>query len=54
MVKMLCWLLGHDRMTTGARLRVCLRCGMRERLRDFGHVMGWEMVQPAGARASRG
>ena len=40
----LCWLLGHDRMTTSTRHRVCLRCGQRETRRDFGHVIGWEEV----------
>ena len=40
--KLMCWIWGHDRMQTGARLRVCLRCGQREKLRDFGRVLGWE------------
>jgi len=42
MTRILCWLLGHDRMTTSARARVCLRCGTRERLRDYGNLLGWE------------
>ena len=50
MKKLVCWLLGHDRMTTGARHRVCLRCGTRETLRQFGSVLGWEEVTKAAAR----
>lgn len=42
MRNILCRLLGHDRMTTSARSRVCLRCGSRERLRHYGSVSGWE------------
>jgi hypothetical protein len=42
MSKLLCWLLGHDRMTTSARQRICLRCGTRETLRHFGSVLAWE------------
>ena len=38
----LCWLVGHDRMTTSARQRICLRCGTRETLRYFGSVLAWE------------
>jgi hypothetical protein len=44
MRKILCWFLGHDCMTTSARRRVCLRCGLRETLRDYGNVLGWEEV----------
>ena len=40
--KLICWLWGHDRMQTGTRKRVCLRCGQREKLRDYGQVRGWE------------
>jgi len=36
----LCWLLGHDRMTTSARQRICLRCGTRETLRHYGVILG--------------
>jgi hypothetical protein len=42
MKKLLCWFLGHDRMTTSARRRVCLRCGQRETLHNYGHVLAWE------------
>jgi hypothetical protein len=44
MSKILCWLLGHDRLATRARYRVCLRCGKRERLRHYGPVLAWEEV----------
>jgi hypothetical protein len=44
MRKILCRLLGHDCMTTSARRRVCLRCGLREMLRNYGNVLGWEEV----------
>jgi hypothetical protein len=47
MRQLLCWLLGHDRMTTSARRRVCLRCGARETLRQFDHVSAWEEVTKA-------
>jgi hypothetical protein len=40
--KLLCRLLGHDRMTRGSRHRVCLRCGQRETLRRYRHVVAWE------------
>jgi hypothetical protein len=52
MAKLLCWLLGHDRMTTSARHRICLRCGTRETLRHYGSVFGWEEVAKAAARNS--
>jgi hypothetical protein len=42
--KLLCRLLGHDRMTTSARQRVCVRCGQRETLRRYGNVLAWEEV----------
>lgn len=38
----MCWIWGHDRMQTGARHRECVRCGQREKLRQFGRVIGWE------------
>ena len=44
MKQLLCWLLGHDRMTTSLRRRVCLRCGTRETLRQFDHLSAWEEV----------
>jgi hypothetical protein len=44
MRKILCWLLGHDCMTTSARRRVRLCCGLREPLRDYSNVLGWEDV----------
>ena len=53
MRKILCWFLGHDRMTTSARQRVCLRCGQRETLRDYGNVRGWEEVSETAVRGSR-
>jgi len=37
-------MLGHDRMETTAAHRTCLRCGMRETLRNYGNVRGWEVV----------
>jgi hypothetical protein len=49
MSRLLCWLLGHDRMTTSPRQRVCLRCGARETLRRYGQVVGWEEVTEAAA-----
>jgi hypothetical protein len=42
MRKLLCWLLDHDRMATSLRHRICLRCGRRETLRHFDHVLAWE------------
>jgi hypothetical protein len=53
MKEFLCWLLGHDRMTTSARHRICLRCGTRETLRNLGSVTGWEEVPKAADRGSR-
>jgi hypothetical protein len=50
---LLCWLLGHDSMTTRVRHRVCLRCGLRETLRDQGHVLAWEEVTEAAVRGSK-
>jgi len=47
MRKLLCWLFDHDRMTTSARHRICLRCGQRETLRHFGRVLAWEEVAEA-------
>ncbi len=44
MKEFLCWLLGHDRMTTSTRQRICLRCGQREKLRQYGSVLAWEEV----------
>ena len=53
MRKILCWFLGHDCMTTSTRRRVCLRCGQRETLRDYGNVLGWEEVSESAVRGSR-
>jgi hypothetical protein len=53
MRRLLCWLLGHDRMTGGGAHRTCLRCGMRETLRNYGHVRGWEEVTKDTGRAGR-
>jgi hypothetical protein len=53
MRQFLCWLLGHDRMTTSTRNRICLRCGTRETLRRYGNVLGWEEVTKAVIRGSR-
>jgi hypothetical protein len=47
MRKFLCWLLGHDRMETSARYRVCLRCGKREKRCQYGAVVGWEELPSA-------
>ena len=52
MRRLLCWLLGHDRMTSGAAHRTCLRCGLRERLRSYGHVRGWEEVARSSSHGS--
>jgi hypothetical protein len=52
MRKILCWLLDHDRMTTSARRRVCVRCGQQETLRQFGHVVAWEEVSGSAVRSS--
>lgn len=54
MSKFLCWLLGHDRMTTSAHHRVCLRCGTRETLRNFGNVVAWEEHPEVAARGRQG
>jgi hypothetical protein len=51
--KLLCWLLGHNRMTTSTRQRICLRCGTRETLRHYGQIIGWEVVTKAAVRGSR-
>jgi hypothetical protein len=40
-------------MTTSARRRVCLRCGQRETLRNYGNVLGWEEVGKAAAPRAR-
>ena len=51
MRKLLCWLLGHERMTSDGAHRVCLRCGMHEKRRNLGHISGWEEVTPPGGRS---
>jgi hypothetical protein len=53
MSRFLCWLLGHDRMTTSARQRICLRCGARETRRYLGIGVAWEVVTRAAIRGSR-
>jgi hypothetical protein len=53
MSKFLCYLSDHDRMTTSARHRICLRCGMRETLRQFGRVLAWEELTKVAVRGSR-
>jgi hypothetical protein len=53
MRKILCWLFDHDRMTTSTRHRVCLRCGQREMLRYFEHVVAWEEMAPAAVGRAR-
>jgi hypothetical protein len=40
-------------MATSARRRICLRCGQRETLRNYGHVIAWEEVAEAAVRSSR-
>jgi hypothetical protein len=58
MKALLCWLLGHERLTMGSRHRVCLRCGARETLRRYGSTIGWEEAArlapdgPGGSGAS--
>jgi hypothetical protein len=47
-----CWLLGHDRVTSGAGQRTCRRCGLREALRNYGHVRGWEEMTKVIERES--
>ncbi len=47
MQKLLCWLLGHDRMPSRASHRTCLRCGQKEKLQNLGHVVAW--VETTGA-----
>jgi hypothetical protein len=42
--KFLCRLLGHNRMTTGTRKRICLRCSQQEKLCRYGSLLGWEEV----------
>jgi hypothetical protein len=44
MAKLMCRIMGHDHMATSNHNRVCVRCGQRETLRDFGHVTGWQEV----------
>jgi hypothetical protein len=52
MRQLLCWLLGHDRLQTGAQ-RVCRRCGARETRRNYGSVIGWEEVTVNPVRGPR-
>ena len=53
MRKILCRLFGHDRMVTSERKRVCVRCGVRENLRQFGKISGWEEVTPVAVRGAK-
>jgi len=41
MQRVLCWLLGHDRMPSRSSHRICLRCGQRDKLQNLGHVRAW-------------
>jgi hypothetical protein len=52
MRRLICRLFGHNHMTSGAAHRACLRCGLRETLRNYGHVRGWEEVPVAAGRDS--
>lgn len=54
MRRLICWLFGHDRMTSSAAHRVCLRCGLREALHNYGHVRGWEEEAARAARRESG
>ena len=53
MRKVLCWLLGHDRMATRTLYRICDRCGTREMLRNYGHVRGWEEIADGSVPSSK-
>jgi len=53
MKQFLCWLFGHDRMTTSPRQRVCVRCDTRETLRDLGHVRAWVELTKGAVPASK-
>jgi len=51
MSRLICWIVGHDRTETTASHRACLRCGLRETLRNYGNVRGWEeAARGAGIR----
>jgi hypothetical protein len=52
MRRAMCWLFGHRRTTSTAAHRACLRCGLREILRNYGHVRGWEELPVAAGRGS--
>jgi hypothetical protein len=54
MNKFLCRLLDHDRMTTGTRHRICVRCGTRETLRQFGSTSAWEEDAKVAIRGAGG
>jgi hypothetical protein len=51
MRRLVCWLLGHDRLPSRSSHRTCLRCGLREVLRNYGNVRGWEETRKAAGRA---
>ena len=53
MKQLLCWLFGHDRMTTSPRQRVCTRCDTHETLRDLGHVRAWVELTKGAVPASK-
>ena len=53
MKRLVCRLLGHDRMASLAAHRTCLRCGLREESRNYGNVRGWEEVARVAGRGSR-
>lgn len=46
MQRILCWLIGHDRMTTTPAHRVCLRCGQREKPRRAAREAVTRAVPP--------
>jgi len=39
-------------MENGSAHRSCLRCGLREELRNFGNVRGWEEKGKVARRGS--
>ncbi len=48
--KLTCRLWGHDRMQTSSRQRICVRCGQREKLCQYGSVTGWEELSGTAHR----
>ena len=51
MSKILCWLVGHDRVAAGTRERQCTRCGLRERRLLIGEIIAWEELTAAPVRS---